>query len=60
LFVAQQMAHLVASFLWNMKPGDPAAIAISIAILFTASVAASFVPAWRASRTDPMLAIRHE
>jgi ABC-type lipoprotein release transport system permease subunit len=34
--------------------------AISIGILLTAALAASFLPAWRASRISPIRALRYE
>ena len=60
LFAAAETSHFLASFLFGMKPGDPAAIAISVAILLAAAIAAGFAPAFRASRIDPMTAIRYE
>ncbi len=60
LIAAHEASQLIASFLFGLKPNDASAIAISVSILLAASLAASLAPAWRASRTDPMLAIRHE
>jgi ABC-type lipoprotein release transport system permease subunit len=57
---ARQTSQWIASFLFGLKPTDPVAIALSVSILLAASVAASLAPAWKASHTDPMLAIRHE
>ena len=57
---ARQTSEWIASFLFGLKPTDPVAIALSVFILLAASVAASLAPAWKASHTDPMLAIRHE
>lgn len=50
----------VASLLYQLKPADPAVLAAAIAALFVAAVAAGFFPALRASRVDPMTALRHE
>ncbi|HZL55926.1 MAG TPA: FtsX-like permease family protein, partial [Bryobacteraceae bacterium] len=60
LAVAWETAHLVASFLFDVKPNDPVAMSISAAVLACAAIAAGFAPAWRASRIDPMVALRHE
>jgi ABC-type antimicrobial peptide transport system permease subunit len=60
LAVAWGAAHLLASFLFGVKPNDPLAIAASIAILACSALAAGYAPAWRASRIDPMVALRHE
>ena len=50
----------VQSFLFAMKPNDPLVLGASVAILIAAAVAAGYAPAWRASRIDPMVALRHE
>ena len=57
-------AYLSASYvqtqLFGIKPVDAPVFAISAAPLVAASLAASLVPAWRASRISPMRALRHE
>jgi predicted permease len=60
LGVAWWTSHFVASFLFGVKPNDPAAISVSVAVLAFAALAAGYAPAWRASRIDPMVALRHE
>ena len=50
----------VKSFLFEMKPNDPWAIAAAAVVLVLAAVAAGYGPAWRASRIDPWNALRHE
>jgi macrolide transport system ATP-binding/permease protein len=57
---ARFTTHLVESFLYGMKPNDPLAIAGAIAILLGAALAAGYLPAWRASRIDPAVALRNE
>jgi len=54
------MSQLVKSLLFGVKPSDPWALAAAIAILLSAAFAAAYVPARRASKTDPMAALRHE
>jgi ABC-type lipoprotein release transport system permease subunit len=51
---------LVASFLYDMKPNDPRALTAAAALLVFAALAAGYAPARRASRIDPMAALRHE
>jgi predicted permease len=53
-------SRLVESLLFGVKPGDPAAVATAVAILLCATLVAGYLPAWRASRIDPVTAIRHE
>jgi macrolide transport system ATP-binding/permease protein len=60
LAAAWETTHLIASFLFGMKPNDPLAISLSVVILAAAGLAAGYTPAWRASRIDPMKALRHE
>jgi predicted permease len=50
----------VESQLFGVKAGDPAVFAASALALLAASLAAGFLPAWRASRIDPIRALRHE
>jgi ABC-type antimicrobial peptide transport system permease subunit len=52
--------RFVESFLFGMKPNDFVAIAASIGVLLVAAVAAGCLPAWRASRIDPAVALRNE
>ena len=54
------MSRLIESFLFEARPNDPRAVAVAIAILLTAALAAGYGPARRASRVDPLTALRHE
>ena len=58
--VALASSQLVESFLFNMKPNDPGAMMTAMAVLVTAGLMAGYVPAWRASRISPMIAIRQD
>lgn len=51
---------LLASFLFGLKAHDAATLEIAAAILMICAVLAGYAPARRASRIDPMLALRHE
>ncbi|MFZ0519645.1 MAG: ABC transporter permease [Candidatus Acidiferrales bacterium] len=53
-------AHLLAHLVEGMRGTDPATFAIMIPVLVIAALLASFVPARRASRVDPMTALRQE
>jgi ABC-type antimicrobial peptide transport system permease subunit len=50
----------VTSFLYGVSPTDPATYAITVAILLGASLLAAAIPARRASRVSPMVALRAE
>ncbi len=54
------MSRLVASMLYEMKPNDPLTLGTAVAILLVAAMLAGYAPARRASRIDPMVALRHE
>ena len=60
LAAAWETTHFIASFLFGTKPNDPLAISLAVGILIAAALAAGYTPAWRASRIDPMTALRHE
>jgi len=53
-------SKLIASFLYGMKPNDPRALALAVVTLVAAALIAGWVPARKASRIDPMAALRHE
>jgi predicted permease len=53
-------SRFVESFLFEVKPNSPAALVLAGAILLSAVLLAGYAPARKASRIDPMLAVRHE
>lgn len=53
-------SRLVASFLFGVEPNDAVAVCLSVVILVTSVLLAGYVPARRASRVDPMTAVRSE
>ena len=60
LAIAWQTAQLVASFLFGVRPDDIITFGFSAAILVACALAAGYIPARRASRIDPMEALRNE
>ena len=60
LAVALATSKFVASFLYGVQPKDPPAMIGAVLVLLTAAVLAGYAPARRASRIDPMAALRHE
>ena len=53
-------SKLVASFLYRIKPNDPESLTIAVLTLLAAALLAGYLPARRASRIDPMVALCHE
>jgi ABC-type antimicrobial peptide transport system permease subunit len=52
--------RLLQSMLYNVSPTDPGALALTAGILLAAALLASWLPAWRASRIDPVIALKGE
>jgi putative ABC transport system permease protein len=52
--------RLIQSMLYGTRPLDPATFAVVAVTLLAVAVLACLVPAWRASRIDPMQALRTE
>jgi predicted permease len=57
---AMVLGRYVASQLYGLQPHDPAIAGSTVLLLTIISAAAGFIPAQRASRIDPILALRHE
>jgi ABC-type antimicrobial peptide transport system permease subunit len=57
---ASVLARVLQSALFETSPQEPRVFAAMTAILLLASVAACIGPAWRATRADPIAALRSE
>lgn len=55
---ALSLTRLIRSLLFHVSPVDPVSFAAASALLLGVALAASLLPAWRASRTDPQTAMR--
>jgi len=52
--------RLLVGLLAEITTLEPAAVRGAAALLFTSIVLACYVPAWRAARLDPLVALRSE
>ena len=53
-------SRLVKSFLFETQPNDPGTLVLAGVVLLSAALLAGYAPARRASRIDPVAALRHE
>jgi len=53
-------SRLIKSFLFETQPNDPETLAVAGLVLLGAALLAGYAPAWRASRIDPLAALRQE
>ena len=58
--LALAAGRLIASLLYGVSPRDPFVLAAVSVVLLVVAAVASLVPAWRASRVDPVEALRAE
>jgi ABC-type antimicrobial peptide transport system permease subunit len=58
LVVALGSTRWMGNLLYKVSPRDPWAYAAALAVIAVAALAACLWPAWRATRTDPVRALR--
>jgi putative ABC transport system permease protein len=58
--IAIAISRVLASFLFGVQPRDPVTFIVVAAVLSIIALLATYIPALRASRVDPMAALRYE
>jgi predicted permease len=56
--IALGLTRLLGNLLFKVSPRDPLAFGAALAVMMLVAIAACFLPAWRATRTDPARALR--
>jgi ABC-type antimicrobial peptide transport system permease subunit len=58
--VAVGVTRFLTTFLYGVKAGDPLTLLVVAALLALVALAACYIPARRATRVDPLVALRYE
>jgi predicted permease len=60
LAAAMATTRLISTLLFNLTPNDPTTIALATLLMIGVAALAGYLPARRAARVDPLVALRHE
>jgi ABC-type antimicrobial peptide transport system permease subunit len=54
------VSRLISGMLFGISANDPATLAVAAIVLTVVAAVSGYVPAWRASHVDPLVALRYE
>jgi putative ABC transport system permease protein len=60
ILAAFSVTRMMSSFLYEIRPADPATFAVVSVVLLGVASIACYIPARRATRVDPLVALRHD
>jgi predicted permease len=60
LAAALGLTRFMTSLLYGVRPADPPTLGAVLAVLGAIAFLACYIPAWRATRVDPLVALRYE
>jgi predicted permease len=58
--VVAVVSRLIGTMLFEISPNDPATVAAAMLVLLVVGASSGYLPAWRASRVDPLTALRDD
>ena len=60
LLASFAVTRVIANQLWGVSPRDPVTLGLAVAVVAIAGIAACYFPARRATKVDPLVALRYE